>query len=259
MTRFCTLASGSSGNAALVSVGNTHILIDMGISCRRICRTLGELGLTPEMLSAVLITHEHNDHINGLATYIKKYKTPIIATSPTARQLVYRIAGIEPLIRCAEWGESCEVDGVSVTVLETSHDCAGSCGFRLDTPDGAVGYLTDTGFIPGETAAALLGVKLLVLESNHDIEMVRSGPYPYYLKERILGMRGHLSNEVAATFAVDSVRAGTRTIVLAHLSRENNTPQVALNAMEPWLTAAGYGGKLAVAPADTVSEMFEME
>lgn len=259
MTRFCTFASGSGGNAALVSSGNTHILIDMGISCRRICQSLAKFGLTPEMLTAVLITHEHNDHIAGLATYIKKYKTPIITTSPTARQLAYRIAGIEPLLRCAEWGETCEIGDISVMVLASSHDCAASCGFRLDTPNGTLGYLTDTGYIPGETAAALMGAKLLVLESNHDIEMLRSGPYPYHLKERVLGMRGHLSNEVAAAFAVDSARAGTKTIVLAHLSRENNTPQVALNTMEPWLAAAGYNGRLCVAPADELSEIFEME
>ena len=258
MTRFCTFASGSGGNAALVSSGDTHILIDMGISCRRICQSLKQFGLMPEDLSAILITHEHGDHISGLATYIKKYTTPIYTTSPTARQLIYRFAGIEPLIRCAEWGETHEIGSVRIKVLASSHDCAGSCAFRIDTTGGTIGYLTDTGFIPGETAASLMGAKLLVLESNHDVEMVRSGPYPYPLKKRVLGMQGHLSNEVAATFAVDSVRAGTQAILLAHLSRENNTPQVALNTIEPWLAAADFDGRLSVAPADRMSEIFEM-
>ena len=101
--------------------------------------------------------------------------------------------------------------------------------------------------------------KFLVLESNHDVEMVRSGPYPYALKERVLGMRGHLSNEVAAAFAADSAKAGTKTILLAHLSRENNTPGVALNEVGRWLEAAGYTGKLVVAPADEMSEVFRLE
>ena len=258
MTRFCTFASGSKGNAALLSAGETHILIDMGISCRRICQSLGNLGLTSEDLSAILITHEHNDHISGLATYIKKYKTPIITTSATARQIAYRIAGVERQLKCVEWGEQCEFGEIAVTVLESSHDCAGSCAFHMDTPGGRFGYLTDTGYIPGETARALMGAKFLVLESNHDVEMVRSGPYPYLLKERVLGMRGHLSNEVAATFAVDTARAGTQTIVLAHLSRENNTPSIALNTVGRWLEAVGYSGKLVAAPADEMSEIFEL-
>lgn len=257
--RFCTFASGSSGNAALLSSGSTHILIDMGISCRRVCQSLAKVGLSPEDLSAVLITHEHNDHISGLATYIKKYKTPIVTTSATARQLVYRIAGIEPQIRCVEWGERCDVNEVSVNVLESSHDCPGSCAFLMETTEGTLGYLTDTGYIPGDTANALMGAKVLVLESNHDVEMLRSGPYPYYLKERVLGMRGHLSNEVAAAFATDSVRAGTKDIILAHLSRENNTPQVALNTVGRWLEAAGFTGRLTAAPADDMSEVFEWE
>ena len=259
MTKFCTFASGSKGNAALISSGNTHILIDMGISCRRICQSLKQLGLIPEDLAAVLITHEHNDHIAGLATYVKKYDTPIIATSATARQLAYRIAGIEPKLRCVEWGERYQIGGIGVGVLASSHDCAGGCAFHMETPDGTLGYLTDTGYIPGDTAQALLGAQFLVLESNHDVEMVRSGPYPYALKERVLGMRGHLSNEVAATFAVDSAKAGTRKIVLAHLSRENNTPSIALNTVGRWLEAAGYEGELSAAPADEMSEVFELE
>ena len=258
MTRFCTLASGSSGNAALLSDGDTHILIDMGISCRRITQALGQLGISAEELSAVLITHEHTDHIAGLATYVKKYETPIVTTSVTARQLVYRIAGIEPRLRCVEWGETYEVGSVRITILPTSHDCSGSCAFRIETSCGAVGYITDTGYIPGETAGALLGTELLLLESNHDVEMLRSGPYPYHLKQRVLGMKGHLSNEVAATFALDSAKAGTKTIILAHLSAENNTPQVALNTVGRWLEAAGFEGDLSVAPRQEISRIFEL-
>lgn len=259
MTRFCTFASGSSGNAALLSSGNTHILIDMGISCRRITKSLEQLGLRGEDLSAILITHEHADHIAGLATYIKKHRTPIITTSATGRQLSYRIAGIEPLLRCAEWWEDVAVGTVEVTVLPTSHDCGGSCAFRFGTKDGKVGYITDTGYISQETADALMGARLLVLESNHDVEMLRSGLYPYHLKQRVLGMQGHLSNDTAAAFAMDSVKAGTETIVLAHLSKENNTPQVALNTVGRMLEAVGYSGKLCCAPRDELSEIFVME
>ena len=259
MTRFCTFASGSGGNAALLSTGDTHILIDMGISCRRTCQALEQVGLRAEDLSAVLITHEHADHISGLATYIKKYATPIITTSATARQLRYRLAGIDPLLRCVEWQESCEIGNVDVKVLPTSHDCGGSCAFRFETPDGTLGYITDTGYIPGETAETLLGADLLFLESNHDVEMLRSGPYPYPLKQRVLGMQGHLSNDVAAAFALDSAKAGTKTIILAHLSAENNTPQVALNTVGRWLEAAGYTGDLAVAPRSDLSRIYVLE
>ena len=259
MTRFCTFASGSTGNAALVSSGDTHILIDMGISCRRIVQSLSLLGIAPGDLAAVMITHEHNDHIAGLATYIKKYKTPVITTSATARQLVYRLAGIEPQLQCVEWGETCVVGNVTVHVLESSHDCTGSCGFLLETQNGTLGYLTDSGCIPSATAQALLGAKLLVIESNHDVDRLLSGPYPYYLKDRVLSMRGHLSNEVAAAFASDSVREGTEAIVLAHLSQENNTPQLALRAFRQWLEPLGFCGRLIAAPAGEMSELIEME
>lgn len=258
MTKFCTFASGSKGNAALLSVGNTHILIDMGISCRKICQSLDSLGLTPESLSAVLITHAHRDHIAGLATYTKKYRTPVIATTDTAQELGNSVAGIRRQLHCVEWGEVCQIGAVAIRVLESSHDCAGSCAFHIRTPHGTVGYLTDTGYIPPETADALAGVQLLLLESNHDVEMVTSGPYPDFLKERILGEYGHLSNEMAADFAVTSAKAGTQTIVLAHLSRENNAPGVALHTVGRSLEAIGYAGRLLVAPADKMSEVFRL-
>ncbi len=248
MTRFCTFASGSSGNAALLSCGSTHLLIDMGISCRRICRALADQGLTPQDLSAVLITHEHTDHISGLATYIKKYPTPILCTPGTARQLQYRLAGIGLLLRPLPMGETVEWGEAAITPLPTSHDCRESAAFRVDTPDGAVGYLTDTGLIEEETRQGLLGVQLLVLESNHDVDMLLSGPYPYHLKRRVLGSEGHLSNADAARFAAESAQAGTQSIILAHLSAENNTPRRALDTVGEQLALAGYAGRLTVAP-----------
>ena len=187
MTTFCTFASGSTGNAALLSCGDTHLLIDMGVSCRRVCQALAGLGLGPGDLSAVLIAHEHTDHTAGLATYIKKNHTPILTTPGTARQLARRLAGIEPLLRPMELGETISFGEVEAEILPTSHDRPGSAAWHFTTPEWRVGYITDTGTIVEETGERLLGADLLVLESNHDVDMLRAGPYPYQLKKRILG------------------------------------------------------------------------
>ena len=259
MTTIRTLASGSSGNAALLSSGETHLLIDMGISCRRICRSLEALGLSPEALDGVLITHEHTDHIGGLATYIKKYHTPIYCTPAVSRQLAYRLAGIEPLLRPLEPGEAVLFGEVEAVILPTSHDCPGSAAWHFTAPEGRVGYLTDTGTIPEETGERLLGAEILVLESNHDVEMLRAGPYPYILKKRILGERGHLSNAAAAEYAVRTVRAGTQVILLAHLSDENNTPELALLTVGQTLEEAGLAPLLAAAPKSVMSEPYVLE
>lgn len=259
MTTICTLASGSSGNAALLSREETHLLIDMGISCRRICQSLASLGLTPETLTGILITHEHTDHIGGLATYIKKYRTPIYCTPAVSRQLAYRLAGIEPLLRPMELGEAVLFGTVKAEILPTSHDCPGSAAWHFITPEGRVGYLTDTGYIVEETGERLLGAELLVLESNHDVEMLRAGPYPYLLKKRILGEQGHLSNEAAAAYAVKTVRAGTRSILLAHLSDKNNTPELALATVRQTLEEAGLFPVLAAVPRDGMSGPYVLE
>lgn len=259
MTTICTLASGSSGNAALLSREETHLLIDMGISCRRICQSLTALGLTPESLTGVLVTHEHTDHTGGLATYIKKYRTPIYCTPAVSRQLAYRLAGIEPLLRPMEMGETAVFGGVEAEILPTSHDCPGSAAWHFTTPEGRVGYLTDTGYIVEETGERLLGADVLVLESNHDVEMLRSGPYPFSLKKRILGEQGHLSNDAAAGYAVKTVRAGTRSILLAHLSDENNTPELALLTVRQALEEAGLFPSLAAAPRNGMSEPYILE
>lgn len=257
MTTFQTLASSSGGNAALLSHRETRLLIDMGISCRRVCQGLAQAGVRPEELAGVVITHEHSDHIGGLATYIKKYRTPIFCTPGTGRQLAYRLAGVEDLLRPVPLGETVEAGAAALTLLPTSHDCSESAALHLSLPDGRVGYLTDTGYIPEETGRALLGAELLVLESNHDVDMLLSGPYPYALKQRVLGPCGHLSNADAARYAAASARAGTRTVLLAHLSRENNTPALALRTAEAAL--AGTGCRLSAAPWNTAGECISLE
>lgn len=249
MTTVHTLASGSSGNAALVSHNKTHLLIDAGISCRRVTAALKALSLSPAELTGILITHTHTDHISGLAVLLKKTACPILATPRTCRELAVRLPSAESRLLEAEAPLS--FGGVYITPVSTSHDAPGSCGWRFDTEDGGVGFLTDTGYITDEAAALLPGVALAILEANHDIETLRSGPYPYYLKQRILSHQGHLCNEDAAAFAVTLAEHGAGEIVLAHLSRDNNTPAMALNAVSSALSAAGLSPRLSAAPRDT--------
>ena len=253
MTTVHTLASGSSGNALLLCSDTTRILLDTGISCRRITTALRELDLSPEALDAILITHTHTDHIAGLQTLIKRTPLPILATDRTCRELEYRIAGIQDVLQPLPVCRPTVLGGCTVTAIPTAHDAPGSCGYRIDTGDGDVGLLTDTGYVTEEAQEILPGADLVFLEANHDIETLRSGPYPYYLKQRILGTQGHLSNEDSARFAVTLAQAGASEIVLSHLSRENNTPAMARFAVETALSAAGLAPALSVAPRDTLS------
>ena len=259
MTTVHTLASGSSGNALLVSCGTTHLLVDAGISCRRITAALAELGLTPGDLSAILITHTHSDHISGMQTLLKRTGCPVRGSGRTCRELDYRLAGIRERLEPLEACTPTALGAFTVTSVPTSHDAPGACGYRLDSPGGSVGILTDTGFVTEEAEDLLPGVDLAVLEANHDVETLRSGPYPYFLKDRILGSGGHLRNEDAARFAVTLAEHGAGQIVLAHLSRENNTPAMARNAVELALSAAGFSGvRLTVAPRDRMSETYRV-
>jgi phosphoribosyl 1,2-cyclic phosphodiesterase len=253
LTTVHTLSSGSSGNSLLLSCGSTHLLVDAGISCRRITTSLRELGLNPEDLTAILITHTHTDHISGLQVLLKRTVCPVRGFGRTCRELDFRLAGIhdrlQPMDPCTPY----VLGNCTVTAFPTVHDAPGSCGYRFDTTDGSVGLMTDTGYVTEEAADILPGVDLAVLESNHDVEAVRSGPYPYYLKQRILGDYGHLRNEDAARFAVALAEAGASEIILAHLSQENNTPAMARNAVETALSAAGLAPALSVAPRDCLS------
>lgn len=257
MTTVHTLASGSSGNALVLSWDGGNILVDAGISCRRIRQGLQALGLGLSDLSSVCITHTHSDHISGLQTLLKYTDCPIYASAAAGRDLARRMVLPEDRLREAEG--TFFVKDCAVTAFPTSHDAPGSRGYRFDTPDGGFGLLTDSGVVTPEAEAVLPGVALAVLEANHDVEALRSGPYPYYLKKRILGPAGHLRNEDAAAFAAALARAGAREIVLAHLSQENNTPAMALRAVEAALRAAGLSPRLSAAPRDRLSGAYVLE
>ena len=255
LTTLHTLASGSSGNSLLISCGQTHLLVDAGISCRRISASLQTLGLSLLDLTAVLITHTHSDHISGLQTMLKKLSAPLLGTTRTCDDLLCRLpcsAHAQSLTPC----QRTQISEITVTAIPTSHDTPGACGFRFDTEDGSIGVLTDTGFITEEAEKLLPGVDLAILESNYDPEALDCGPYPYYLKQRIAGQYGHLSNSDAARFAVKLARSGTSQIVLAHLSHENNSPAMAHYVTQTALSAAGLTTELSVAPRDRISEAY---
>lgn len=247
MAYICSLASGSSGNALVLSCGSTHILLDAGISCLRIKKGLAQLGLTPEKLSAILITHPHSDHTGGLATFTKQYSVPVYASLAAAEALALQIPSLLPRLRCFAAGDAFEVGDVLVQSFPTHHDAPGSVDFRIDGEGFSFGALTDTGIITEAAAELLPGVDTLLLESNHDVAIVQTGPYPYHLKQRILGDRGHLSNETAAAFAAEAVARGTRQVILAHLSKDNNTPARAEAASRDALMGQG---ELYIAPRE---------
>ena len=224
MLSLTTLASGSEGNCLLVSDGNTHILIDAGISCKRITTGLRSLGIDPADIAAVLVTHEHSDHICGLATMLKQLPFHIYTAPGTARQLAYRLAILPERLHTVAPEEVFCIGTLTCRGFATSHDAAQSMGYTVSGPGGRIALATDLGYVTDQVCQAVLGCDILVVESNHDIDWLRSGPYPYYLKERILGDRGHLCNEAGAELAARAVQAGAHTVILAHLSRENNTP-----------------------------------
>ena len=180
--------------------------------------------------------------------------SPSTAARRPAASCAPRLPGVERLLCPFPLGTQFRIGDCRVVSIPTSHDSRGSTGYRIDSAGCSFGLLTDTGVLPA-AAQSLLGVDLLVLESNHDVETLRSGPYPYALKQRVLGDLGHLSNDLAARFAAAAARAGTGEIVLAHLSRENNTPQMALNTVGRALEAAGWQGRLSVAPRDICSRV----
>ena len=255
--RLCTLYSGSGGNAAYLETPTARILIDAGKCTRTLLSSLRSIGVAPESIDAIFITHDHNDHVAALEVLAKKHPIPVHILYKSA--LRYRDTQPEALCGCFRLYEkapfTARVGDVTITAFETPHDSRASVGYRFEFPDGEstvrVGYATDIGHVSETLRLGLMGCETVVLESNHDVDMLMDGPYPYDLKLRIRGKRGHLSNRECADLCADLAEQGARRFLLAHLSEENNHPDLAFD--ETFSALAGYETTLRVAAPDEIT------
>ncbi len=232
MAKIYPLFSSSSGNSHFVGTSEAGILIDAGVSCKKITQALCQNDISPCAVKAVFITHDHSDHISGLKIFTKSRPVPVISTEKTLQYLIDNDC-VDPRCRLIAAGEK-EITGFgfAVKAFKTPHDAVDSVGYKIHTPDGkTVCLCTDLGCVTEEIDKNLLGSDLVLLESNYDEHMLKSGPYPFPLKQRILSPRGHLSNVESSKEVRKLIESGTKNIILGHLSRENNTPTVAVNTL----------------------------
>lgn len=245
--RIVTFASGSTGNCTLISDGGEHILVDAGISMKRIREALATLSLTPDDISGVFITHEHRDHTSALQTMVKRTDIRVFAPRTVANHLAWTVDGIERVLSQIPKNEAFALGKLKINAFDTSHDTPESVGYRI-SGTAEIGYCTDTGCVTEEMLCALRGVDAAVIESNHDEQMLRYGNYPAMLKRRVLSNKGHLSNDRCGDLAVSLCESGTNKFVLAHLSRENNRPDIALNTVVSRLEESSFAPEVFVAP-----------
>ena len=259
---FCPLYSGSSGNALFCQYGNTRLLIDAGKPGRSISDALNQIGVDMETISGVLITHEHSDHIAGAGVLARKYHLPLYATAGTWAGIGDKIGRVDPeLHREIAAGQDFYLGNFGITPFSIPHDAADPVGFRLWGGELSVATATDLGHFSADVYRQIAGADLVLLESNHDPELLRSNPrYSAALKKRILGDHGHLSNESCAGALLRLIDGGTYNVILGHLSGENNTPGLARRTSEAALTQAGIRPgqdvRLAVALRDQVGEVY---
>lgn len=226
------LASGSKGNAALISSSRQRFLVDVGISCRELTKRMKALGMSPEELDGVFLTHEHSDHVKGLATFMKKYQVPVYSSANTWRAILAKNGNLERQ-RCRLIEGSLLCGDMRVDSFAIPHDAIDPHGyaFTSQSTGAKCTYVTDAGFITDTIREAVAGCDTLVLEANHDIEMLKNGPYPLQLKQRILSTRGHLANATAGIFLAQ-LKQLPEHVVLAHLSEHNNLPELAQTTVQ---------------------------
>ena len=258
------LASGSRGNTAIVESARARILVDAGISCRETFKRLKSIGRDPREISAILITHEHSDHVYGLATLAKKLNVPVFMTGAThqawARALRDESSGLPSLgkLELFSAGRPFQISDITVTPFTIPHDAADPVGFTFSAEGTKIAIATDLGYMPASVRDHLRRCDVLIIESNHDLEMLRVGPYPWSVKQRVMSRVGHLSNESLAEFFAQYYDGGASYIVLAHISQENNHPEIALraaeNALGPQMTLIRNRVMLAAqdAPMETI-------
>lgn len=264
--KLCSIASGSSGNCIYVGTDATHLLVDVGISGKKAETGLGSIGKSLKQIDGILITHEHSDHICGLGVISRKEQIPIYATEKT----------IEAIKKCSSLGkiqedlfipiradESFRIKDITIDPMHTSHDAVDPVAYRMKYEDKKLAIATDLGTYDDYTVECLKGMDYLFLEANHDVNMVQVGPYPYRLKQRILGDKGHLSNAVSGQLLKKLVHEKLQGVVLGHLSRENNIPELAYETVRVELAMGSelykeYPFPITVAKRDEVSPVIKI-
>lgn len=241
MARIYPLFSSSKGNAWFAGTPEGGILIDCGVSARRMNQKLAACGIPISAVQGIFITHNHSDHVSGLRVFVKKRQITVYA-EPETRKALYADRYLEPETPCEELTAPVVCAGIRVIPFATSHDTVQSCGFRLEMPDGRIcAICTDLGYVSDTVHQALTGCNLVMLEANYDPEMLRTGSYPAELKLRIRSERGHLSNQDCGEEARKLAETGTTHFVLGHLSQENNRPELALCAVQEALAGMECG------------------
>lgn len=233
--KICSLYSGSKGNSVFIEAGGAKILIDAGKSARTLCSSLTCIGECIDDIDAIFITHEHRDHTSALQTLSHRHNIPIHILLPSAE--IFNGLCDEKLCLCLALHQkndfSVKIKDLEISAFPTPHDSRASVGYRLTyTEDGeeiSIAYATDTGHVNDKMLQGMIGAKYAVIEANHDLDMLRDGPYPFDLKARIASRNGHLSNADCAILASHLAATGTRAILLAHLSEENNLPDLAMS------------------------------
>ena len=238
-------ASGSGGNCMLLSERDTHILIDAGISMRRLQQSLRANDLEIDDIGGVLITHEHSDHVSGLKMLLKHYDMALYAPHTVAARLCGMLPDAEETMHIIAPGEDFRIGALRVRAFHTPHDTDESVGYRV-SGRGVFALATDMGYVTDEVLEGLAGADTVLIESNHDLDMIHNGPYPVQLKRRILSDHGHLSNTDCAVLAQKLAKTGTGTVILGHLSKENNRPEIAVRETEQALE--GFSVRVFCAP-----------
>lgn len=239
MAKFCPLFSSSSGNSIFINGGNDSILIDVGMSAKQIEDGLKRIGADADSVRNIFITHEHTDHVKGLKVFTKKHKACVFMTQGTYEALV-KTDALDNACECRIIGEGTDIGCMSIKAFHTSHDVNESCGYSIEMANGRkIAVATDLGIMTDEVYNGLKSADLVMIESNHDVNMLQCGSYPYLLKRRILGEKGHLSNDACAEAVLNLLNDGTTRFVLGHLSKENNLPQLAYQTSVSALSTAG--------------------
>ncbi len=254
IVRICALASGSSGNSTFVATERTRLLVDAGLSFRDTCKRLISIGEDPLKLDAVLITHEHADHVGGLPRLARKLDIPIFMTRLTAPAMEW--LGYAPKLELFQAGATLRIGDIEIDSFTIPHDARDPIGYCLRTQGIKFGIATDLGYVTDSIRFHLRGANLLLLESNHDIEMLKVGPYPWSVKQRVMSRVGHLSNEATCDFILRDFESAASTLILGHLSAHNNHPEIARIGARQALDQRGLNTNLVIAQQQQPTEVF---